>query len=76
LEEVSSIIVTHQLRDAFYIATHEAARKDGTLDFVATSPDKAAEIAFIMLKDGLIHYEGQANELRKSNDPYLRSFLS
>jgi phospholipid/cholesterol/gamma-HCH transport system ATP-binding protein len=76
LEEVSSIIVTHQLRDAFYIATHEAARKDGTLDFVPASPAKAAEIAFIMLKDGLIHYEGQANELRKSNDPYLRSFLS
>ena len=76
LEEVSSIIVTHQLRDAFYIATHEAARKDGTLDFVPASPAKAAEIAFIMLKDGLIHYEGQANELRHSNDPYLRSFLS
>ena len=26
LEGVSSIIVTHQLRDAFYIATHEAVR--------------------------------------------------
>ena len=31
LEHVSSIIVTHQLRDAFYIATHEAvaARRRG-----------------------------------------------
>ena len=24
LEEVSSVIVTHQLRDAFFVATHEA----------------------------------------------------
>ena len=26
LENVSSIVVTHQLRDAFYVATHEAVR--------------------------------------------------
>ena len=26
LDEVSSIVVTHQLRDAFHIAQHEAAR--------------------------------------------------
>ena len=29
LEEVSSIVVTHQLRDAFFVATHEAVRRDG-----------------------------------------------
>ena len=26
LEHVTSIVVTHQIRDAFYVATHEAAR--------------------------------------------------
>ncbi|MGE5836146.1 MAG: ABC transporter ATP-binding protein [Acidobacteriota bacterium] len=76
LEEVSSIIVTHQLRDAFYIATHEAAQQHGELDFVPASAPKAEEIAFIMLKDGHIHFEGQAQELRGSDDPYLKSFLS
>ena len=29
LEDVSSIVVTHQLRDAFRIATHEAVRENG-----------------------------------------------
>jgi ABC-type transporter Mla maintaining outer membrane lipid asymmetry ATPase subunit MlaF len=29
-----------------------------------------------MLKDGRIHFEGHAAELRGSNDPYLKSFLS
>ena len=76
LEEVSSIIVTHQLRDAFYIATHEAVRKDGELDFVPAAPAKAEEIEFIVLKDGHIHFEGQADELRGSDDPYIKSFLS
>ena len=76
LEHVSSIIVTHLLRDAFYIATHEAVQHGGELAFVPASPGKAAEIAFIMLKDGRIHFEGGADELRASDDPYLRSFLS
>jgi phospholipid/cholesterol/gamma-HCH transport system ATP-binding protein len=76
LEEVSSIIVTHQLRDAFYVATHEAVRQNGEIDYVPASPPKAKEIAFVMLKDGHIHFEGGADELRASDDPYLRSFLS
>ncbi len=29
LEEVSSVVVTHQLRDAYYIATHAAVRENG-----------------------------------------------
>ena len=76
LEDVSSIIVTHQLRDAFYIATHEAAKQGGEIEYVPASPAKAAEIEFVMLKDGHIHFEGQADELRGSDDPYIRSFLS
>ena len=76
LEDVSSIIVTHQLRDAFYIATHEAAKQGGEIEYVNASPAKAAEIEFVMLKDGHIHFEGQADELRGSDDPYIRSFLS
>ena len=31
LEHVTSIVVTHQIRDAFYVATHEAVRADGRL---------------------------------------------
>ena len=31
LEHVTSIVVTHQIRDAFYVATHEAVRTDGRL---------------------------------------------
>ena len=34
LENVSSIIVTHQLRDAFFVATHEAVRGPDGYDIV------------------------------------------
>jgi phospholipid/cholesterol/gamma-HCH transport system ATP-binding protein len=76
LEGVSSIVVTHQLRDAFYIAEHRAAREDGRLRMLVADPDKSAEAEFLMLKDGDVHFEGNAHELRKSSDPYIQSFLS
>jgi len=77
LENVSSILVTHQLRDAFYVATHEAERRDdGLLQIVPADPDKSEEAEFIMLRDGAIAFEGHAAELRASSDRYLKTFLS
>lgn len=77
LEGVSSILVTHQLRDAFYVATHMAVRgPNGLVQIAPAPPEKAREAEFIMLKDGVICFEGDADDLRRSNDPYLRIFLS
>lgn len=77
LEGVSSIVVTHQLRDAFYVATNMAVRDaDGAVRIVPATPEKVGEAEFIMLKDGLIVFEGDADALRHSTDPYIRTFLS
>jgi phospholipid/cholesterol/gamma-HCH transport system ATP-binding protein len=77
LEKVSSIVVTHQLRDAFYIATHMATRgRNGAVAIVPATPEKEREGEFIMLKDGLVCFEGDAQALRTSTDPYIRTFLS
>jgi len=76
LENVSSIVVTHQLRDAFFVATHEAVRRGSRIEIVAADAQKSDEAEFIMLKDGLIGFEGNAAELRASTDPYIRTFLS
>ena len=35
LEGVSSIIVTHQLRDAFFVATHEANRQNSHIHIIS-----------------------------------------
>jgi phospholipid/cholesterol/gamma-HCH transport system ATP-binding protein len=76
LENVSSIVVTHQLRDAYRVATCEAIRENGQIRIIPADEKKAEEAEFIMLKDGSIHFEGTAAQLRHSNDPYLKSFLS
>jgi phospholipid/cholesterol/gamma-HCH transport system ATP-binding protein len=76
IEAITSILVTHQLRDAFYIATHMAERTpEGKVRIVPATPEKAGEAEFIMLRDGLICFEGSAEELRRSADPYLTTFL-
>jgi phospholipid/cholesterol/gamma-HCH transport system ATP-binding protein len=76
LERVSSIIVTHQLRDAFYIAMHEAQGAGDRVEFVTASAERAALTEFVMLKEGKIAFEGQADELRQADNEYLRAFLS
>ncbi len=78
LENVSSIVVTHQLRDAFRVATHEAVRLGDRVDVVLADAQKAEEAEFIMLKDGRIAFEGNAGEIREAarTDPYIKAFLS
>src|SRR5436189_710551 len=77
LERVSSLVVTHQLRDAFYIATHMAVRGgDGKVKVVPATREKERQAEFIMLRHGLICFAGDADALRQSTDPYLRTFLS
>ena len=78
LENVSSIVVTHQLRDAYRVATHEAVREGADVRIVPADADKSEEAEFIMLKDGRVHFEGHTAELRAAtaSDPYLKAFLS
>lgn len=75
LERVTSIVVTHQLRDAFYVATHQAVRENGRVRVAAADQEKGEEAEFLMLRDGAIVFEGHASDLRSSSDPYLRTFL-
>jgi phospholipid/cholesterol/gamma-HCH transport system ATP-binding protein len=78
IEGVSSILVTHQLRDAFYVAEHTAIREGHSVDFERASSEKSDEAEFIMLRDGRIAFEGNAAELRAAaqKDSYISAFLS
>jgi phospholipid/cholesterol/gamma-HCH transport system ATP-binding protein len=77
LEGVSSIVVTHQLRDAFYVAENMAVRGGaGAVEVRRATPEKEKQCEFIMLREGLIVFDGDAAALRASTDPYIREFLS
>jgi phospholipid/cholesterol/gamma-HCH transport system ATP-binding protein len=74
LEHVTSIVVTHQIRDAFYVATHQAVGGGGHADIVeAQASLERAE--FMVLHEGGITFQGSADQLLASQDAYLREFL-
>lgn len=77
LDGVSSILVTHQLRDAFNVA-RTSMRREGD-EIVTTVAEDLRAIdgtAFLMLREGRVHFEGSPYELQRSTDEYLREFLS
>ena len=77
LEQVTSVLVTHQLRDAFYVATHQARRSaSGAIELVEATEQKIEEADFVMIREGRVAFEGHAADLRNSKDPYLKAFLS
>jgi phospholipid/cholesterol/gamma-HCH transport system ATP-binding protein len=75
LERVTSIFVTQQIRDAFYIATHRAVRTGGGIDVVKAREGEVAPVEFLLLHDAHIRFRGTAVELLASKDEYLREFL-
>ena len=75
LRHATSILVAHQIRDAFYIAEHEAVKKDGEVEIVEAATAKDQQADFMVLHEGRIHFRGSGAELLASDDPYLKEFL-
>jgi phospholipid/cholesterol/gamma-HCH transport system ATP-binding protein len=74
LQDVTSIVVTHQIRDAVYVATHKAVR-DGQLSIQEADRDSSGRVQFLVLRDGRIHFAGTHEQLLDSPDEYLKEFL-
>ena len=75
LQQVSSIVVTHQIRDAFYVATHNAVLENGVARVLPSTDNRREDADFMVLHEGRICFEGTAEELRAARDQYLTQFL-
>ncbi len=76
LHHVTSIVVSQQMRDAHYIATHRAEQAPGgAVRVVAEHEGHDGRAKFMVLHDGGITFEGTADELFDSKDAYLQRFL-
>jgi phospholipid/cholesterol/gamma-HCH transport system ATP-binding protein len=75
LQHATSIVVTHQIRDAYYIATHRAVSEKGRVRIVPAEATTMARADFMVLHDGCIRFDGSATELLASRDQYLKDFL-
>jgi phospholipid/cholesterol/gamma-HCH transport system ATP-binding protein len=78
IDKVASIMVTHQLRDAFNIARTFVLHAEGEDVDLETVEDgrEPAGTDFLMLREGQVHFEGTAQQLRTSRDAYIQTFLA
>lgn len=74
LGEATSVVVTHQVRDALYIATRTALRRDGGTAIVP-APVLETHASFMMLRDSGICFSGSPAALIASPDPYVQAFV-
>ena len=77
LEEVSSIFVTHRLKDLEVLSSEYVIRDDQGNVVFEQEGDRLCLIntQFIMLKEGEIIFSGSDEELRASDNPYIVKFL-
>ena len=75
LEHVTSIVVTHQIRDAYYIAAHEAIKTGDQVQIAPAAEAMTESATFMVLHEGRIQFQGSAAELLASQDGYLKEFL-
>src|SRR5271163_1348575 len=74
--KTSALLVTHRLQDAFTMATHEFDK--ATNKMVPLPKGKRGEVpmSFLILRDGKVIFNGDAQQLVASRDDYIREYIS
>jgi len=76
LEGVTSVLVTHQLRDAFQVAQSFVMMKDEKMVFNRVADlDVLVGTEFIVVNRGELVFRGLQRELWATDEPYVRKFL-
>lgn len=71
----SALLVTHRLPDAFTMATHTFDAAQNRMVPVARDSGIDTNTSFLVLHDGRKIFEGNAEDLVNSPDPYLQEYL-
>src|SRR5277367_5121942 len=74
--KTSSLLVTHRLQDAFIMATHCFDRKANAMRPLPPGTRGEVPMAFLILRDGKVIFDGDAHELAQSRDEYIREYIS
>jgi phospholipid/cholesterol/gamma-HCH transport system ATP-binding protein len=78
LEGVSSVFVTHRLKDVFSMANQYLGHKDGVLRYMTEEEGNLCLVntRLLMLREGSIIFDGFDEEIRQSQDEYIQKFLA
>src|ERR1700720_1524493 len=76
VSRTSSLLVTHRLQDAFVMATHYFDRKSNEMRPLPPGGRGEVPMAFLILRDGKVIFDGDVHELAQSKDEYIREYIS
>ena len=74
--KTSSLLVSHRLQDAFIMATHYFDRKANQMKPLPTGAHGEVPMAFLILRDGKVIFDGDLDELAHSKDEYIREYIA
>ena len=74
--KTSSLLVSHRLQDAITMATHRFDRSTGHMQPISPGARAEVPMTFVLLRDGKVVFDGSAQELARSDDPYIREYFS
>jgi phospholipid/cholesterol/gamma-HCH transport system ATP-binding protein len=77
LEGVTTVFVTHQLRDAFQVARSFVQVRGEEITYQRTDDNSCVMgTEFLMLNRGEIVFRGRIQELEASSHPYVKTFMA
>lgn len=78
LQDVSSIFVTHEMKNLEYLSSEYATVNENGEIVFEKEGDKLCLInnGVIMFRDGKIIFDGKDEQLHRSDDPYIQRFIT
>ncbi len=75
VSHTTSLLITHRLQDAFTLATHHFDQQTGHMEPI---PDGGIDpgTKFLVINEGRVVFDGTTQELVRSDDPWLKAYLS
>jgi phospholipid/cholesterol/gamma-HCH transport system ATP-binding protein len=73
--KTSSIVVTHRLQDAFMLASHHFDSEKNQMESLPPNQSDP-KTGFLVLNRGKLVFDGSTHDLVRSDDPFLKEYLS
>jgi len=74
--KTSSLMVTHRLQDAYVMATHYFDRQANRMMALPKGVHCEVPMAFLILRDGKVIFDGDLDELARTRDEYIREYIA
>ncbi|MGA9799259.1 MAG: ATP-binding cassette domain-containing protein [Terriglobales bacterium] len=74
--KTSALLVTHRLQDAFIMASHYFDRNSNKMMPLPKGVHCEVPMAFLILRDGKVIFDGDIDELARTRDEYIREYIA